>query len=328
MKLLFPCLALLIHFTTAQIPAPSFTAGLNEIPQFTDEPAIQKLISDDAELDRFKKTFYKSDNLPSTCGFQFSISSSVSFIWEINCLLPQARHSSYVKCVEGELTTDNERVRIGLDHLRGNAKSEGLEACPLGKQSLAAVDEFARLVPSNDPKTIKLDDVSTYELFRNLDYTRNGKNEIRTPVFDVLLSPEIIKPSQVPSLGYYGKYGYRISPDLIKPLTEAVRILNGISIIDIRKYLQSDVFDVKTRLNIKSILKKHNKFKNFVSLLKHLYGRVVRLSENVEKTNKELLQTMDDIVDLVSLLNEIEDGKILKALLTLIDVWEMIKTIS
>ena len=43
----------------------------------------------------------------------------------------------------------------------------------------------------------------------------------------------------------------------------------------------------------------------------------MRLSEKVEKTNKELVQTMDEIVALVEFLCEIEDGEIVKAILAL-----------
>ena len=70
-------------------------------------------------------------------------------------------------------------------------------------------------------------------------------------------------------------------PYSIKALKKAVIVINKISIIDIRAHLQSEQIDankVKKRFNIKSILKKHKKFKNFVSLLKHLYGKVMRLS--------------------------------------------------
>ena len=152
MKYLFVCIASLVHFSAAQATTPSFTAGLNEIPQFTDEPAIQKLISDDAELDRFQETFYKSDNLPSTCGFQFSILTSDTFTWEINC---QARRSTYVKCAEG--FTTNEGARIDIDKLTGKAD---IEVCPHVKQSLAAFDELARLLKSNNPIIIRLYDLS------------------------------------------------------------------------------------------------------------------------------------------------------------------------
>ena len=320
MKLLFVCIASLIHFSAAIAPAPLFTAGLNEIPQFTGKTVIEILKSDQAELDSFQKTLYKSDNLPSTCGFQFSIwKLQNSIIWEINC---QARQHTYVKCVDGDIANNNQEVTISIDQLKGKANTEN---CPQGKQSLLAVEELTHLLPSNNPKTLKLYDYSYFEIFRNWD----KNNGIRTSFFDVFLSSEVIQPSQVPSLGYYGKYGYRASPKSIRELTTAVNIINKISIIDIQTYLKFHKIDRKIRLNIKRILKKHYKFRNFVPLLKHLYRKVVHLSQKVEKTNKELVEMMHDIVDLVALLGEIEDDDIIsQAISALIKGRWMTKTIS
>jgi len=187
-------------------------------------------------------------------------------------------------CALGRINLlDDEEVRLNIAFLSGKG---GNEYCAAGKDSLAALDELAGLVPSQSTKSIALSVMSFFKLFNSLS--------IRSTYFSVLLSLECVSPSQVRTLGYYGKYGNFHSPESVIAMTKAVNILYKITITDVKELLDSSQIDPETRIKIKDAFRRNAEYDNFVGLIKHLYKKASRLSERKEP-DEELKETVDDI---------------------------------
>ena len=90
---------------------------------------------------------------------------------------------------------------------------------------------------------------------------------INSAFFAVLFPPEFVSPFQVPTLGYYGKFGYKHSPGSVIELEEAVDIIYEITVTDVQKLLHSVGIKQETREKVIEALKRNTKQSTLVLLV-------------------------------------------------------------